>query len=170
MFSLLKGHAADATDALQPWTLIVQPCGEDDEVFSAFPFYWSTGGMKLTGEKPRCSEKPLSQCHFVHHNSHMDRPGIDPRPPRWEAGDCLSHGTAELNGLARYLEGRRVMNTSWYAILHIATCAHDIISSAPNNRTSLASISLYLSQFRRLPPFCTDKHKRNWIPYCLPIS
>jgi hypothetical protein len=23
----------------------------------------------------------LSQCHFVHHKSHMDRPGIVPGPP-----------------------------------------------------------------------------------------
>ena len=35
---LSKGPAADATDAPQPWRLIVQPCDEDDEVFPAFPF------------------------------------------------------------------------------------------------------------------------------------
>jgi hypothetical protein len=28
----------------------------------------------------------LSQCHFVHHKSHMDWPGIELGPPRWEAG------------------------------------------------------------------------------------
>jgi hypothetical protein len=32
-----KGPAADATEAQQPWRLIVQPYKEDD-VFSAFPF------------------------------------------------------------------------------------------------------------------------------------
>jgi hypothetical protein len=30
-FYLLKGPAADATDAPQPWRLIVQPCDEDDD-------------------------------------------------------------------------------------------------------------------------------------------
>jgi hypothetical protein len=35
---LLKDPAADATDAPQPWRLIVQPYEEDDEGFSAFPF------------------------------------------------------------------------------------------------------------------------------------
>jgi hypothetical protein len=38
---LLKDPAADATDAPQPWRLIVQPYeedDEDDEVFPAFPF------------------------------------------------------------------------------------------------------------------------------------
>jgi hypothetical protein len=37
--------------------------------------------------KPKYSGKNLSQYDFVHHKSHMDRPGIEPGPPRWEAGD-----------------------------------------------------------------------------------
>jgi hypothetical protein len=36
--------------------------------------------------KPKYSGKNLSQCHVVHHKCHMDRPGIEPGPPRWEAG------------------------------------------------------------------------------------
>jgi hypothetical protein len=32
-FFLLKGSPADATDAPQPWRLIVQPYEEDDELF-----------------------------------------------------------------------------------------------------------------------------------------
>ena len=35
---IIEGPAADATDTPQPLRLIVQPCDEDDEVFSAFPF------------------------------------------------------------------------------------------------------------------------------------
>jgi hypothetical protein len=37
--------------------------------------------------KPKQSEKNLSQCHFVHNKSHMDRAGIEPGPPLWQAGD-----------------------------------------------------------------------------------
>jgi ADP-ribose pyrophosphatase YjhB (NUDIX family) len=29
----------------------------------------------------------LPQCHFVHNESHMTYRGLEPKPPRWEAGD-----------------------------------------------------------------------------------
>jgi hypothetical protein len=37
--------------------------------------------------KPKYSGKNLS--HFVHHKSHMERSGIEPWPPRWEASHIL---------------------------------------------------------------------------------
>ena len=35
------------------------------------------------GEKPKCSEKNVSQCHFVHYKSHREWPEIEPGLLRW---------------------------------------------------------------------------------------
>jgi hypothetical protein len=54
---LLKGPAADATDAPQPWRLIVQPCDENDECFflifhfNGAPVEWNwQGKTEVLGE------------------------------------------------------------------------------------------------------------------------
>jgi hypothetical protein len=41
---------------------------------------------RLAGETEVLGEN-LSQRHYVHHKSHLTRPGIEPGPPRWEARD-----------------------------------------------------------------------------------
>ena len=32
------------------------------------------------------SEKNVNQWHFIHHKTHTDCPGIEPRPPQWKSG------------------------------------------------------------------------------------
>jgi hypothetical protein len=87
---VVKGPAAEATDAPHPWRLIVQPCDEDDEYDEVFfPFFlvmkyrWN----EIDRGEPKYLAKNPSQFQFVHHKYHMDGPRIDPGPPRWEAGD-----------------------------------------------------------------------------------
>jgi hypothetical protein len=41
---------------------------------------------ELAGETEALGEN-LSLVHFVHHKSHMTRPGLEPGPPWWEEGD-----------------------------------------------------------------------------------
>jgi hypothetical protein len=44
------------------------------------------GGTNIAGETEVLGEN-LLQRYSVHHKSHMNRPGFEPGPPRWEASD-----------------------------------------------------------------------------------
>jgi hypothetical protein len=74
---LLKGPAADATDAPQPRGLLCNPVMKMIS-FVSFFLVMEHRWNEIDKEKPKYSGKNLSQCHFVHHKSHMDFSGSNP--------------------------------------------------------------------------------------------
>jgi hypothetical protein len=41
----------------------------------------------------------LPQCHCVHHKSHMNRPGLEPKLPQWETSNKLPELCCSKNAL-----------------------------------------------------------------------
>jgi hypothetical protein len=84
--------------------LFVQPYDEDiDEQFFQPSFIRNGAPVELNWQgKTNNSEKNLSQYHFVHHKFHMDWPGIEPGPPRWEAGEYPPEPWHGQNSLVFY--------------------------------------------------------------------
>jgi hypothetical protein len=76
---VVKGPAADASDALQSWGLLCNPMMKMMIIFCPFPSNGAQVEWNWQGKTEELGEEP------VHHKSHMDWPGIEPGPPRWEA-------------------------------------------------------------------------------------
>jgi hypothetical protein len=74
-FLVVKGPAADATDAPQPGGLLCNPVVKMTMrmmIIFVLVLVMEHRWNEIGRGKPKYSEKYLSQCHFVHHKSHMD--------------------------------------------------------------------------------------------------
>jgi hypothetical protein len=108
-FLLLKGPVADATDAPQPWRLIVASCDEDEDDYFFFIFPCNEidrGKPKYSGKKP----VPVPLC----------QPQI-PHGPTWDRTRAFA------------VRGRRL--TAW-AMAICCSATHEISSLLRNRKVS----------------------------------
>jgi hypothetical protein len=74
-------------------------CGHKRECFFILQIceHGATGEWYRQGKLTEELGENVSLFYFVHHRSHVDWPGSEPGPPRWEpATNHLSHGTAPM--------------------------------------------------------------------------
>lgn len=95
---------------------------------------WSISGTTVTGGKLKYTEKNQSQCHFVHHRSHMDSLGT-------ELGLQCEELVNNVWAMAQVSALRSYMNTVYLSI----SCTHFMCTadhSFPKNCYSNKTFSL----------------------------
>jgi hypothetical protein len=73
---IVGGGVQTGSTSASNWPIVPAPGDCEDGEF---------GGLKI-GRGTEVFGENLPQRHFVHHKSHLTRPGIEPGQPRWEAG------------------------------------------------------------------------------------
>jgi hypothetical protein len=87
---MVKGPAADATDALQPWGLLCNPVMKMNMkmmiIFCPFPSNGAPVEWNWQVKTEELGEKTCPSATLSTTNPTRTDPEIEPGPPRWEAG------------------------------------------------------------------------------------
>jgi hypothetical protein len=86
-FLMMKGPAADAMNAPQPWGLVWNPVKKIISFFLFFRIMEHRWNEIDGGKTEVLEEKPVPVPLCPPQIPHGLTPGIEPGPPRWEAGD-----------------------------------------------------------------------------------
>jgi hypothetical protein len=86
-FFLVKGPAADATDAQQLWGLLCNPVMKMISLFFSFFLVMEHRWNEIYRGKPKYSGGKTYTSATLSTTNPTWTPGIEPGPPRWEAGD-----------------------------------------------------------------------------------
>jgi hypothetical protein len=101
--------------------------------------------------KPKYSEKNLSQCHFVHHKPHMDRPGIEPWPPRRLTARAVSRPIIVIIVMNTNYESRRCV--IWSLMFSAVPCSQ-IASECAEHRLRVVTLYILLDGYESFGATC----------------